>query len=152
VELDLAGLEVLDRATCLQLLAGTQRGRIAVNLGALPVILPVRYVLDDDRVLMSVTVGSALDRATDGAVVAIQVEGVDELRQQEWSVCAVGTAHHVDVSDELSGAACAALAAWAPKVPTRMVAVTTDRLTGRRIVTDPAVTMLVAPRVESDRA
>jgi hypothetical protein len=33
-----------------------------------------------------------------------------------------------------------------------MVAVTTDRLTGRRIVTDPAVTTLVAPRVESDRA
>jgi nitroimidazol reductase NimA-like FMN-containing flavoprotein (pyridoxamine 5'-phosphate oxidase superfamily) len=151
MELDLAGLEVLDRGTCLQLLAGAQRGRIAINLGALPTILPVRYVLDDDRVLISVTVGSALDRATDGAVVAVQVEGMDELGQQEWSVCAVGTAHHVDASEALTGAACAALAAWAPEAPTRLVAVTTDRLTGRRTVSDPAIGLPVGNRVECNR-
>ena len=152
MELDLAGLEVLDRDTCLRLLAGAQRGRIAINLGALPTILPVRYVLDDDRVLISVTVGSALDRATDGAVVAVQVEGMDELRQQEWSVCAVGTAHHVDQSEEPTSAACAALAAWAPEAPTRLVAITTDRLTGRRTVSNPAIDVPVRNRVECDRA
>jgi nitroimidazol reductase NimA-like FMN-containing flavoprotein (pyridoxamine 5'-phosphate oxidase superfamily) len=138
MEMDQAGLEVLDRATCLALLAEPRRGRIAVNLGALPIILPMRYVLDDDRVLMSVTVGSALDRATDGTVVAFQVEGVDHDLEQEWSVCAVGTAHHVDGSDEPNGAAVAALAAWAPEGATRLVAVTTDRLTGRRTVSHPA--------------
>jgi nitroimidazol reductase NimA-like FMN-containing flavoprotein (pyridoxamine 5'-phosphate oxidase superfamily) len=152
METDLAGLEVLDRGTCLQLLAGAERGRIAVNLGALPMILPVRYVVDEDRVLMSVTVGSALDRATDGSVVAVQVEGTDELSEQEWSVCAVGTAHHLDESDELTGGAAAALAAWMPDVPTRVVAVTTDRLTGRRMVADPAVTAPMRTGVESDRA
>ena len=151
MELDLAGLEVLDRATCLQLLAGAQRGRIAINLGALPIILPVRYVLDGERVLVSVTVGSALDRATDDAVVAFQVEDVDQHLEQEWSVCAVGTAHRVDASDELTGAATATLAGWAPRVPTRLVAVTTDRLTGRRTVADPAVAGLVRGRVECRR-
>jgi uncharacterized protein len=151
MEKDLAGLEVLDRATCLQLLAGAHRGRVAINLGALPIILPVRYVLDDDRVLMSVTVGSALDRATDGAVVAFQVEGVDQHLEQEWSVCAVGIAHRVDASDELTGASTATLAAWAPPVPTRLVGVTTDRLTGRRTVTDPSVAGPVRSKVECHR-
>jgi nitroimidazol reductase NimA-like FMN-containing flavoprotein (pyridoxamine 5'-phosphate oxidase superfamily) len=152
METDLAGLEVLDLATCLQLLAGARRGRIAVNLGALPIILPVRYVLDGDRVLMSVTADSALDRATDGAVVAFQVEGVDHHLNQEWSVCAVGTAHHVDEYDEFTGAATAALAAWMPEVATRLVAVTTDRLTGRRMVPGATIGVQVGNGAERNGA
>src|SRR5262249_52712998 len=63
-DVDGAGLQVLDRPVCLQLLARGGVGRIAINAGALPVILPVRYALDEECVVLCVGVGSTLDQAT----------------------------------------------------------------------------------------
>jgi len=133
MQVDRAGLEVLDRATCLQLLGGADRGRVAINLGALPTILPVRFMLDVDRVVISVGIGSALESATDGTVVAFQADGVDHEPDEEWSVSVVGTAHHLDTH---AGAAAESrlLPRWRPDLPSRLVAITTDRLTGRRTV------------------
>jgi uncharacterized protein len=132
VEIDRAGLEVLDRAACLQLLADAERGRVAINVGALPIILPVRFALNVDRVVMSVSIGSALDRATDGTVVAFQAEGVEQWPEREWSVCAIGTAHHLEEGLDAVRTAAHRLRAWAPELPARLVAISTERLTGRR--------------------
>ena len=45
MERDRNGLEILDRSECLRLLAGSSVGRVAVSVGALPVILPVNFRL-----------------------------------------------------------------------------------------------------------
>ena len=41
VSYDRNGLEILDRASCLQLLGSAHVGRIALTMGALPVVFPV---------------------------------------------------------------------------------------------------------------
>ena len=133
LEVDRAGLEILDRAACLRLLATGVHGRIALNVGALPVILPVRYALADERVLMRVSVDSALDRATNGTVVAFQADGSDAQSAPEWSVSVVGTARHLDDPDPEVIVAVRSLPLWAPDLPSRLVAISTDRVTGRRI-------------------
>ena len=54
MELDSAGLEVLSRSQCVRVLESTDRGRLGLNVGALPTILPVRYAIDGDEVVMGV--------------------------------------------------------------------------------------------------
>jgi nitroimidazol reductase NimA-like FMN-containing flavoprotein (pyridoxamine 5'-phosphate oxidase superfamily) len=130
--LDRAGLEVLDRRACLELLATTGRGRIAITIDALPTILPVRFALDDERIIVSVGVGSALERATDGNVVAFQADVVDEVSQDEWSVAVVGVARHLTEPQELERAIELPLPRWITAEPLQFIALTTERISGRR--------------------
>ena len=50
MHIDRAGLRVLTREECLALLATAEIGRIAISARALPVILPVRFAMDGDRI------------------------------------------------------------------------------------------------------
>jgi nitroimidazol reductase NimA-like FMN-containing flavoprotein (pyridoxamine 5'-phosphate oxidase superfamily) len=128
--LDGAGLEVLDRSECLQLLAPGGVGRIAATAGALPVILPVRYALDSDSVVLCVGVGSTLDQATRHAVVAFEVDGSD--LGGEWSVSVVGVARPIPEGDESAHAETLPLPRWWLGRPHRFVSVSTEHVTGRR--------------------
>ena len=87
---DGAGCVVLDRAQCLAYLAGGGLGRIAVNVGALPSILPVHFALIDERVVFSIGAGTTLDRATRDTVVAFESDGHDAGRGGQWSVTVTG--------------------------------------------------------------
>jgi nitroimidazol reductase NimA-like FMN-containing flavoprotein (pyridoxamine 5'-phosphate oxidase superfamily) len=129
-DLDGAGLHVLDRSDCLQLVARGSVGRIAVTAGALPMILPVRYTLDGDRVVLCVGVGSTLDQATHNAVVAFEVDGSD--LGGEWSVSIVGIAQPIPEGDESDRAEGLPLPRWWLGRPHRFVSVSTEHMTGRR--------------------
>ncbi len=129
-DLDGAGLHVLDRAECLRLLARVNIGRIAVNAAALPMILPVRYALDNEVVVLCVGVGSTLDQATRHAVVAFEVDGSD--LEGEWSVSVVGVARPVPDGDETTRAETLPLPRWWLGRPHRFVSVSTEHVTGRR--------------------
>jgi len=129
-DLDGAGLHVLDRADCLRLLARGGIGRIAVTAGALPMILPVRYALDSDRVVLCVGVGSTLDQATHDAVVAFEVDGSD--LGGDWSVSIVGVARPIPDGDESDRAEVLPLPRWWLGRPHRFIAVSTEHMTGRR--------------------
>jgi nitroimidazol reductase NimA-like FMN-containing flavoprotein (pyridoxamine 5'-phosphate oxidase superfamily) len=129
-DIDGAGLEVLDRDSCLGLLTRGGVGRLAINDRALPMILPVRFALDDEWVVVCVGSGSTLDRATRDAVVAFEVDGSDAAG--EWSVTLVGMAHHVPDGDASARAEALALPRWWSDRPHRFVAVSTEQLTGRR--------------------
>ena len=52
MEIDRAGLEVLDDDACRELLAATRWGRVAISLAALPAILPVRFALEGDTIVV----------------------------------------------------------------------------------------------------
>jgi nitroimidazol reductase NimA-like FMN-containing flavoprotein (pyridoxamine 5'-phosphate oxidase superfamily) len=132
LDLDRAGLLVLDRRACLDLLATTGRGRIALTVSALPAILPVRFVLDDERIVVSAGVGSALDRGTDGSVVAFEADGIDEATQAEWSVGVVGVANHITQAHEVKRAVALPLSRWGVERPRQFIALSTEQISGRR--------------------
>jgi len=92
VEWDRHGLEVLSRSECLRLLATTPVGRVALSIGALPVVLPVNFALDGESVVFRTGPGSKLEAATRQAVVAFQADHVDLADETGWSVLLTGVA------------------------------------------------------------
>jgi nitroimidazol reductase NimA-like FMN-containing flavoprotein (pyridoxamine 5'-phosphate oxidase superfamily) len=127
---DAAGCLVLTREECLGYLALGGVGRIAVNVGALPAILPVHFALDGEQVVFSVAAGSTLDRATRDAVVAFETDGQDPDGTAPWSVTVTGMARHISGCEHVRQAA-ARLPAWAPADGRRVVTVSTDYLSAR---------------------
>jgi nitroimidazol reductase NimA-like FMN-containing flavoprotein (pyridoxamine 5'-phosphate oxidase superfamily) len=136
VEIDRAGLEVLSVDECLRLLAASEWGRVAITVGALPAILPVRFVLAQDEILFRAGQDTALSAATRGAVVAFQADG--DRDGAHWSVLATGLARHLDDGpaprDDL------ALPGWSTDGGDHLVAIAPEVITGRRVVpSGPAI-------------
>jgi nitroimidazol reductase NimA-like FMN-containing flavoprotein (pyridoxamine 5'-phosphate oxidase superfamily) len=130
--LDSAGCLVLDRAECLRLLSGGGLGRVAINVGALPAIQPVRFALQDDRIVLRVAAGGTLDRATRDAVVAFETDGPATVVGGEWSVTLTGMARQLQDGLEAEHAETLALPYWPAERPHRFVTISTDHLSGRR--------------------
>jgi nitroimidazol reductase NimA-like FMN-containing flavoprotein (pyridoxamine 5'-phosphate oxidase superfamily) len=134
---DAAGLEVLDRTTCLRLLSTTERGRIAINVGALPRILPVHFVVDVERVVVCVGAESAVAKATKDAVVAFEADGCAEDEPDtgfghEWSVSLIGVARHAMAPEELAYLESLGLRLWNEGSPHRFVTISAEHVAGRR--------------------
>lgn len=134
VEVDRNGLEVLGHEECLLLLRRSTLGRIGVTMGALPVVLPVNFWCDGDRILIRTSAGSKLDAALCGAVVAFEVDDLDPLYHSGWSVMVTGVAHEITDPAQLQDLAAAPLARWAPRGQEHVMVIATDVISGRRIV------------------
>jgi hypothetical protein len=80
----------IDQQACLDLLSGATFGRVALNIAALPRIVPVRFDVHRGRIHASTQVELALGPALDGTVVALQADGYDDVTQQVWNVHVVG--------------------------------------------------------------
>ncbi len=91
---------------CMTLLGRAQLGRVALSLRALPVVVPVRYMLRDGALLFTTT-GEELTRALHGNIAALQADGFDEDSGRRWSVFATGSVGIVEsletVASMLSG-------------------------------------------------
>jgi nitroimidazol reductase NimA-like FMN-containing flavoprotein (pyridoxamine 5'-phosphate oxidase superfamily) len=135
MEVDRNGLEVLDREECLRLLADGTIGRLGLTSGALPTVLPVSYRLVDDRIVLRTNVGSKLEAATSGTVVAFEVDDVDPVWHTGWSVVVTGVARQVVDPDALARIAEAKVPRWAPMGADRYVEISLELVTGRRIPT-----------------
>ena len=133
MHVDRNGLVVLGRSECLRRLSCASLGRLAVTVGALPVILPVNFLLDLDRVLIRTTTGTKLDAATRHAVVAFEVDDFDGFSHTGWSVCVTGVARKVTDRDDLDYINRLPLAHWAPDAADHVIALSTEIVTGRRI-------------------
>ena len=116
---------------CLALLATTHVGRIAVSAQALPLIAPVRFVIDGDHIVISIRSGTTLDAATRDTVVAFEADGPDGSPTVGWSVHVNGVARHVTKAVELRRLAELPLPARTFGRPQRLVTISTDRLSGR---------------------
>jgi nitroimidazol reductase NimA-like FMN-containing flavoprotein (pyridoxamine 5'-phosphate oxidase superfamily) len=82
----------LSRAECLEHLSLVSLGRIGASIDALPVILPVHFVVSGESVLFHTVPGTKLDAATIGAVVAFQADDQEPLNGSYWSVLLQGIA------------------------------------------------------------
>jgi nitroimidazol reductase NimA-like FMN-containing flavoprotein (pyridoxamine 5'-phosphate oxidase superfamily) len=135
VEHDRNGLEVLDEGECLELLGRCAFGRIAVTIGAVPMILPVNYRLVAGRVLFRTGVGTKLAAATAGDVVAFEVDAVDPLEHTGWSVVVTGKARRVEDPYRLAAIDETSIPRWAPNGgPTHLVEVEPTIVSGRRLL------------------
>jgi nitroimidazol reductase NimA-like FMN-containing flavoprotein (pyridoxamine 5'-phosphate oxidase superfamily) len=131
MEIDRNGLEVLGRDECLRLLGTAALGRLALTSGALPTILPVNFWFDGERILILTAAGSKLDAAMHGAIVAFEVDDFDPLYHHGWSVVVTGEAMTVTDADEVASARAGRLSRWAPSGDAKVIAISTDLVSGR---------------------
>lgn len=134
MEVDRNGLEVLSRDACLRLLATATLGRVGVSSGALPSVLPVNFRFDGHQILIRTGVGTKLDAAVHNAVVAFEVDEIDPVAHTGWSVMVTGVARELTDAGELARAQVPPLARWAPGGEDRVIAISTELVSGRRIV------------------
>ena len=85
----------LTESECFERLSQVSLGRIAVSIDALPVILPVHFVLSDETVLFPTVTGSKFDAATTGTVIAFQADAQETPGGDYWSVLLQGIASSV---------------------------------------------------------
>jgi len=134
VEVDRNGLEVLSREDCLRLLATAVLGRVAVTSRALPTIVPVNFHFDGRQILIRTGRGTKLDAATRDAVVAFEADEVSNATHAGWSVVVTGIARELTDPEEVAAAVHPPLACWASGSDDRLVAISTDVVSGRRVV------------------
>jgi nitroimidazol reductase NimA-like FMN-containing flavoprotein (pyridoxamine 5'-phosphate oxidase superfamily) len=134
VEIDRNGLEVLSRKDCLELLATAELGRVAVTSGALPTILPVTFRFDGRQILIRTARGTRLDAATRDSVVAFEADHMGPSGSTGWSVVVTGVARVLTDSDEVAAAQHPSLVRWAPSSDDRIVGISPDVVSGRRVL------------------
>jgi uncharacterized protein len=96
-----APLDELDVDDCLRLLASSRFGRLAVDDGRGPLILPVNYLLDAGEVLIRTGRGTKLDQADRPDPVCFEVDHLDDQTGAGWSVVMRGRLQEVSDPDEL---------------------------------------------------
>ena len=127
-----ARLIELDAQECHRLLHGHGVGRIGVTTVDGPVIVPVSYVMDGDRIACR-SAQESLPVAP-GEPVAFEADHIDEALSRGWSVLVVGTAAVVDDAEaarRLDALACPT--PWTAGPRSTWLAVTPTHITGRRV-------------------
>ncbi|MBG0816613.1 pyridoxamine 5'-phosphate oxidase family protein [Planomonospora sp. ID82291] len=143
MKVDSAGLRVLTRAECIQLLASTPLGRIVFTDRALPAIQPVNYVLDGDDLVIRTGSGSKLASAVRDTIVALEADAFDPDGRTGWSVTVVGQARAVREAHEVSRLAHLPLAPWtsrspgSPEAQDHYIVLPIEQVSGRRVDTHP---------------
>lgn len=130
MDLDRHGTEPLATSTCLELLRTKRLGRLGLSMGALPVVHPVNYVADTDRVYFRTGIGSKLSAAVREAVVCLEVDEIDDTGTNGWSVLVTGRAEELLGADaERAAELLGDDSSWAGD---RYVAIHIELVSGRR--------------------
>lgn len=126
--------EVLGRDECLALLGTRTIGRLGVSIEALPAILPVRFAMLGDRIVVRTVPGTKLDAAVTQSVVAFEVDDHDVDGSWGWSVLVRGRGSEITGPTERERAEALPLRVWAIKdrIADRFLAIDTALVTGRR--------------------
>lgn len=127
-------LELLDEHACLELLASTSIGRVAVTVGALPAVLPVTFGMLDGDIVFWTGEGTKLRAAVANAVVAFEADAIDVQDRSGWSVLVVGRAVEINDPDTLARARALGIRPWSLSGGRhRAVLVHPEFVSGRRI-------------------
>ena len=86
---------------CLSLLRSRSVGRIGLSTPGGPVIFPVNYVLADGAIVFRTLPYGVIAANAHQAVVAFEVDSLDEAMKEGWSVLAVGTSRRIEDPDEV---------------------------------------------------
>jgi len=138
MELDSNGLEVLDRDECIRRLRTVPIARIGLSMQALPVILPVNFVVDGDEIVIRTNVGAKVEAALQGTVVALEVDEYDTIGHTGWSVLVRGRTRLVEDPAEIDRLHGLWVRAWGTPHTDRWMTIAMEIVTGRRIRHDLA--------------
>lgn len=124
----------LSREECRALLATRTVGRIAFQTGNGLRVLPVNYVVLEDRIVFRTAEHGVIARSIRAADVAFQVDDLDDQLHTGWSVLAVGHCQRLTDPEQLEAVAKASPPApWAAGPRELHFAVTWKGLSGRRL-------------------
>jgi len=128
-----SGIEIIDSDECWRLLAQDEIGRLAVVIGAMPMILPVNYALDGHAIVIRTMPGSRLDVGQGHA--AFEVDQFDRETKSGWSVLVTGHLEEVAWYQAKDMARVKALPVepWAPGERDLWLRLTSSFTTGRVI-------------------
>ncbi|GAA3070558.1 pyridoxamine 5'-phosphate oxidase family protein [Streptosporangium carneum] len=135
-------LEKLDADECLRLVSPGGVGRVAFDEPGGPAILPVNYVVRDGAVIFRTSFGGPLDENLRTGVrgvefkIAFEVDRIDEVNREGWSVLVRGGAHHV-TADERASAVASGVLPWAGGERDLYIRIVAVEITGRRIRNAP---------------
>ncbi len=144
------GLELLSEEAAWNLLTREEVGRVGLSVAALPVILPVNFVVIDGCIVFRTAPGSKLAAAVTGAVVAFEVDSHDSSSRSGWSVLVVGRSEVIHGLDETFKVLAAKLEPYVDGIRSSLVRIRPEFVSGRRVVheeksdaTSPAVADVV---------
>ena len=120
----------LTRIECLSLLGSKNVGQLALTRRALPAVIPARYVVFEDRVLIHAATGIDPVAWVDGEIVALHVEAFDPDLRRGWSISVTGAAHGTPA---IVGAEHEVRAPWIPTGGGDLIAISTDIVWGERL-------------------
>ena len=123
----------LGETECRHLLATAAIGRVGLSIDALPVVLPVSFVVDGDRIVFRTGAGAKLQQALQHAVVCFEVDDVDPIYHSGWSVLVTGQASEITDGIELERARLLPLRPWGRADAQHFVQVRIELISGRRI-------------------
>src|SRR4051794_5200871 len=89
-------LEILDHAECMELLRREPVGRLAFSADALPIVLPVNFVVVDDTIVFASDEGSKVKAAQGESVACLEVDGYGRWAHGGWSVLATGRLREIN--------------------------------------------------------
>ena len=117
----------------MQLLEHAAIGRVGVCFNALPAVLPVNFAVLDGDIVIRTGGGTKLEAALSNAVVAFEVDGVDEVSRTGCSVMLTGVAKEITDPAELERVRRLPLQPWAPRPRDRFIRIASYLMSGRRI-------------------
>lgn len=109
-------------------------GRLAFVADGWPLVLPVNYALHADTVYFRSAAGSKFDAALRSDRVAFQVDHVDEVWEEGWSILALGHLRVVEDPGELTHVRHLPLRPWASGDKPHYLSLKIQSLSGKRIV------------------
>lgn len=129
---DHTGMEVLSERDCFVLLEQAHFGRLGLTVGALPTILPINFALLGRDPVFRTDAGTKLEAATNGHVLCLEIDDVDTLMHDGWSVVVTGRASVIDDDEELAAARQLPLQPWVGR-GSSYVRIRASMVSGRRL-------------------
>ncbi len=130
-------MEGIEPSACMALLGEGGVGRVAVSIGAVPAVFPVNYAILDGEVVFRTARGTGLHAAVQHAVVAFEVDDLDPLDQEGWSVLVVGTCQEITDDARRARARTLQLHPRVPDAEVHLMAIRPELISGRHIMITP---------------
>lgn len=118
---------------CVALLTQNHFGRVAVNDGEGPIVLPVNYVLDGDGIVFRSAEGTKVDAALQQAPASFEIDAIDERTRTGWSVVVRGHLTEISDPDDLARVRRLPLRPFVGGDEARFVRLEAREVSGRRI-------------------
>lgn len=132
-------LEHLDEAECLRLISPGGIGRI-VYVGRYGLtVLPVNYALHRGAIMFRTSQNSLTGEDLQTGIahaeykVAFEIDEIDPVAREGWSVLIHGPAHHMTTDDERAEVEESGVEPWPGGAKEHAIRITPDRITGRRL-------------------